>query len=255
MLAMERMHPLRADRAWLPKRVRRSTRLVTGTVWAGTGAAIAGILGVTPLAIVMWKGLLLGGAGAALVGERAGRAMLRRQLARMTRGELALADVDARPEGDLVVVRGTIEAEATLRGLLVDAPGVYRRLTVSAHGTWIHEAAVDFTLVDDQGDRIMIQAAGARWLVPPRERITYPAARLGGDHVPHRLRMLAATRTEIEASERVLEVGTAVQIVGYKTTSADISGDVVGYRLPPQRATLCSGPELPLVITRLEDLA
>src|SRR5690606_26879201 len=156
-------------------------------------------LAVTPLAVVLWKGFLLGGAGAAFVGERAGRAMLRRQLVRMTRGELALADVDARPEGELVVVRGTIaslsndgraalpegvrssiEAETTLRGLLVDAPGVYRRLIISAHGTWVHEAAVDFTLVDERGDRIVIQAAGARWLVPPRERITYPAARLGG---------------------------------------------------------------------------
>jgi len=251
---MERTHRLRADRAWLPTGVRRSTQLVTGAVWAGTGAAIAGILAVTPLALVLWKGFLLGGAGAALVGDRAGRAMLRRQIARMTRGELALADVDTRPEGELVVVRGTIEADTTLRGLLVDVEGVYRRLTVAAGGTWVHEAAVDFTLVDERGDRILIQAAGARWLVPPRELVTYPAARLAAEHVPKRVRALVRSRTEVEATERVLEVGTAVQIVGYKTTSPDVAGGVVDYRLPPQRATLCSGPELPLVITRLDDL-
>jgi hypothetical protein len=52
----------------------------------------------------------------------------------------------------------------------------------------------------------------------------------------------------------VLTAGTRVQIVGYKTASADVSGNVVDYRLPPQRATLRSGPELPLVITALDDL-
>jgi hypothetical protein len=251
---MERTHRLSADRDWLPKRVRRSARLVSGAVWAGTGAAIVGVVALVPAAVVLWKGFLLGGAGAAFAGDRAGRSMMRRQISRMARGELALAEVDARPEGELVVVRGTIEAEEPLRGVLVDVEGVYRRLTVAAGTTWIHEAAVDFTLVDERGDRLRIQAAGARWLVPPRELLTYPAARLTGADVPRRVREIVGARTEVAAAERVLAVGTAVQIVGYKTRSADISGGVVDYRLPPQRATLCSGPELPLVITRLEDL-
>jgi hypothetical protein len=46
-----------------------------------------------------------------------------------------------------------------------------------------------------------------------------------------------------------------VQVVGYKTASADVSGDVVDYRMPPQRATLRSGEDLPLVITATANLA
>ena len=52
----------------------------------------------------------------------------------------------------------------------------------------------------------------------------------------------------------VLVPGTRVQVVGYKTASADVTGRVVDYRLPPQRATLRSGPALPLVITAVQHL-
>lgn len=255
---MSRLHKRRADLAWVPRHVRRTSRAIRGATYAVVGATAAGSIAMAPfLAGLLWKGVVVGGAGAIAVADRAARASLRKQLARMARGELALAELDARAEGDLVCVRGTIEvtdADATLQGLLVDATGVYRRMIFRARGSWVHEAAVDFTLVDEQGTRIRVEAAGARWLTPDRELVTYPGSRFMHEDISPRLRELAAGKESIEAIERVLTVGAQVQIVGYKTTSADPTGAMRDYRLPPQRATLRSGTELPLVISRTDEL-
>ena len=252
---MQRTHRLRADRAWLPRGVRSAGHMVSGGIWASAGAAITGaLLFGGPAVYVMWKGLVLAGAGAAAAGERAGHVVLRRQLRRMAGGHIELAELGARPEGELIVVRGTVQSETLLDGVLVEARGVYRRMVFEPGRKWVHEAAVDFTLVDERGQYILIQAAGARWMVPTRELMTYPAARFDRDGVPREVRALASGKDTIEASERVLAPGTAVQVVGYKTASADIGGDFIDYREPPQRATLRSGPDLPLVITALEDL-
>jgi hypothetical protein len=256
MQAMERTHTLRSDLAWLPRHARYASQLIRGVTWTAIGAGAIGSVMLSPLvAPWLWKGFVVGGAGAVAVADRAARALTQRQLARMARGELALADLDARDEGELVVVRGTIEIDEdeALRGILVDASGVYRRLTFRARGTWIHEAAVDFTLVDDSGARIRIEAAGARWLTPQRELVTYPGERFTHAGVSAKVRGLAAGRSSIEAIERVLPAGAQVQVVGYKTTTADATGTVRDYRQAPQRATLRSGAELPLVIVRSDE--
>ena len=250
---MERTHSLRTDLAWMPRRALRTSRLIRGVAWTAIGATVVGSMAIAPVMAVMWKGLLVGGAGAAAIADRAARAAMRNQVAKMTRGELALAELDAREEGELVVVRGTIEAEETLRGLLIDAAGVYRRLVFAARGTWVHEAAVDFTLVDEHGARIRVEAAGARWMTPRRELVTYPGARFRGEDMPAKVRQRAEGKDTVEAIERVLTVGTQVQLVGYKTTSADATGTARDYRSPPQRATLQSGADLPLVISRLDE--
>ena len=255
---MARTHRLRDDLAWLPREARRASRLIRTGTWLAVAAGTAGAVVATPLAAaVLWKFAVIGGAGAVAVGERTARVALRRQLARMAAGELALADLDARPEGELVLVRGTIEADldAALRGLLVDVQGVYRRVVFQARGTWVHEAAVDFTLVDEHGARIRIEAAGARWLTAQRELVTYPGERFAHDDAPAKVRQLVAGRQTVEAIESVLPVGTEVQIVGYKTTTADATGVARDYRQPPQRATLQSGPQLPLVIVRANEAA
>ncbi|MDX2089173.1 MAG: hypothetical protein SFX73_15050 [Kofleriaceae bacterium] len=254
MLAVQRTHKLRTDRDWLPPSVLRTSRLLRTGMVAGASAAVVGAVIAVPATLLLWKGLVLGGAGAAVAGDRAARTLLRRQVARMTRGEIELASVSARAEGELVVVRGTVQTEAPLRGVLVEREGIYRRMILKARGTWVHEAAVDFTLLDTAGNYILVQAAGARWIVPPRELVTYPATRFRGDHVPGELRQLTEGHSELLAFEQVLPVGANVQVIGYKTASADVTGDVVDYRLPPQRATLRSGPDLPLVITAIEDL-
>ena len=189
---MQRTHRLRADRDWLPTGVRRASKLVRGAVWTGAGAVVASAVAAVPATLLLWKALVIGGAGLAVAGDRAARAMLQRQVARMTRGEIELASLSKHAEGELVVVRGTIAADTPLRGVLVETEGVYRRLVLEARGTWVHEAAVDFSLVDDTGHHILVQAAGARWIVPPRERVIYPGMRFRADHVPPQVRALGA---------------------------------------------------------------
>jgi hypothetical protein len=250
---MSRTHRLRADLGWMPSRVRRTSRLIRGGTWVAIGAGTVGAIAVVPAAALLWKGMLVGGAGAAAIADRAARAALRRQLARMAAGELPLAELDKREEGELLVVRGTIESDDTLRGVLVDAEGVYRRMVFKSRGTWVHEAAVDFTLVDEQNTRVRVESAGAHWLTPDRERVEYPSRRFIRDDVPAEVQRLTAGRERVEAIERVLPVGTQVQVVGYKTTTADAMGVQRDYRTAPQRATLRSGPDLPLVIVRLDE--
>ena len=254
MLALERTHRLRADRAWMPGTVRNSARLASGVLVTGAGAAAVGTVLVAPAMLLLWKGLLIGGAGIAIASDRVGKAVMQRQIRRMTRGEINVAELRNRAEGELVVMRGTIEADNLLGGALIDATGVFRRLEFTGHGKWVHEAAVNFSLVDEAGERIFVEAAGARWLTPHREKVTYPGARFTRESVPERVRDLVAGRASIDAIERVLGNGEQVQLVGYKTTRPDASGDVVDYRSPPQRATLRSGSELPLIISRVTDL-
>jgi hypothetical protein len=254
---MERTHRLRDDLAWMPRHARRTSRMIRGAIGGVVAAgAVSAVVAAPFVAFALWKGAVMGGAGALALGERSARAALRRQLARMTAGELPLADIDTRAEGELVCVRGTIDAEpdATLRGLLVETEGVYRRMVFKARGRWVYEAAVDFTLVDDSGTRIRIETAGARWVTPGHELVSYPGARFAGDAVPPKVRHLAAGRETVEARERVLPVGTHVQIVGYKTTRADATGSARDYREAPQRATLQSGLDLPLVIVRTDEI-
>ena len=256
VLAVERTHRLKDDLDWLPPGVRRTRKVVTGTVWGAATATLVGALAVSPaLVAVLWKGFAAGAAGAAVAGERIGQRMLRRKLRQIASGEIELAALEERKEGELVVVEGIVEAEDTIAGVLTSAEGVYRRMVFDPKGArYVYEAAVDFALVDDNGNRILIEAGGARWMTPMRELVSYPRARFEQPDTPAPVRALLRAKPHIEAIEDVLAAGTRVQVVGYKTASADVSGRVVDYRLPPQRATLRSGPALPLVITAVRDL-
>jgi hypothetical protein len=248
---MERTHRWRDDRAWMPRRVRGIRWGITGAAWATSGAAVAGLAVVAPGSLLGggWKFLAVAGAAAVGAGERAGAAMFKRELGKITKGQVELADLGARKHGELVCVRGKIVCEAPLVGLIVDAPGVYRRLIFETKGKWVHEAAVDFSLVDDEGKLVRVQAAGARWIHEQRELVRYPAHAFDKATIPSTVKSRVAGFAALAAHEDVLKVGTEVQIVGYKSATADVAGDVVDYRLPPLRASLESGPDLPLVIS------
>ena len=255
MISVERTHELRRDQDWLPSGARLGGRLVTAAMWTGATLGIVGSALLIPVP-ELWSFPVGGLAfGAAVASERARRALLRRYMARLTSGAVHLAEVDRRAEGELMVVRGTIEAAASLTGTLSDTRGVYRRMTLTAMGKlWVHEAAVDFALIDDTGERILIQAGGARWLDPSLPFTWYPSLQLDQEGMPPAVRALVRGNRAalVAASERVLTIGAHVQVVGYKTVSADASGAVAGYRLPPQRATLRSGPDLPLAIISID---
>ncbi len=251
MLAVERTHRLKDDHRWLPPSVRLTRTMVSGTVWGAATASLIGAFAISPgLVGVLWKGIAAGAAGAFVAGERIGRTVMRNKLRQLAAGEIQLASVDEQREGELVVVEGTIEASNILRGVITDAQGVYRRMVFApTRAKYVYESAVDFALVDRDGNRILIEAAGARWMTPARELVSYPSVRFHQPDTPASVRALLRETPQVDAIEDVLAVGTRVQIVGYKTASADVTGRTIDYRLPPQRAALRSGPELPLVIT------
>lgn len=251
---MQRSHRRRDDLSWLAPEVARAQRRAAWSVWGGSAVAIGGTVAMLPPLLLFWKGFVLAGAGIAAAGHQIGRMTLQRQLRKLAAGQLPLSALDARAAGELVVVRGRIECAAPLTGILVDRPAVYRRLHWRPDGRWFSEAAVDFELVDAAGHRVMVHAAGARWMTPEAEDIEYPGARLDRDGLPEHLRAAARQRETIQAHEQVLELGAEVQIVAHKATTASVDGVVTDMRLPPQRTSLRSGPDLPLVITRLRDL-
>ncbi len=252
---MQRTHRSNADRKWMPARVRHTRRLYSSGGTAAYVAASVGVAVVAPVLLVVWKAIALGGIGAFLASDHLGKQRFQKQLGALAQGEIPLLELSNQDNGTMVVATGTIEADDThtLQGILHTAKGVYRRMRF---GRWIHEAAVDFVLVSDSGERVPIKAAGARWIMEFRELVEYPASRFTKEHVPAEVRAIAQRLSgdTVSATESVLFVGAKVQIVGYKNVRADASGRFVGFRNAPERAVIQSGPDMPLVITVLSEI-
>lgn len=246
---MQRTHPASADRKWMPARVRHTRRLYAG---GGTTAYLAATLGVTlvsPLLLVFWKAFALGGIGAFFASDKWGKKRFQNQLQALAQGDIPLVELSDQDNGTLVVAQGRIECEQPLTGILHKAPGVYRRMLF---GRWIHEAAVDFSLVSDNGERVPIRTSGARWMMDFREAVEYPVGRFIENQAPAEvLERLGRPSGAINATESVLPLGAKIQIVGYKGVRADAGGRFVGFREAPEQALIQSGKDLPLVITAL----
>jgi hypothetical protein len=271
MIALDRTEPTARQYAWLPPSLRTRRRLVTGGIWAATGALLAGGVALVPPMALSWKLLAALGVGGGILGERVGSVMVRRHVARLARGEVSLARVHEQAEGEVVYVRGRVRAapelHGELQGLLHGVPGVYRRLVFRAGGTrWIHEAAVAFDVVDAHGEWIRVEPRGARLLAPVAELMDYPASAFTGARVTPSLAAVMAGRATghtaghtaghtvdlaqaIPASELVVRDGDEVELVGHKSQTADVTGHGGSFREPPQRAVLRSGDVLPLLIT------
>lgn len=172
----------------------------------------------------------------AALGEWHGRISRRRARS------VALAEVGACAEGELVRVRARVGADRLLAGALHGAPGVFRRLNFVIDGSaWVHQRGLDFGLVDDTGERILVCVGGGGLVVPPEELIEYPArcfAEFG----------IAAIAGKVLAREFVLTDGSIVEVLGHKTTVVDPSGAAAGYRGQQQRVALRSSREQPLLL-------
>jgi hypothetical protein len=174
---------------------------------------------------------------------------------RLARGQVNLAQLHREADGELVHVRGKVSAQSTLPGFLHGTPAVYRRMSFVFAGTrLVHHAAVDFDLVDEAGELVTVQVAGARLLAPEVEHADYPASRFHDQPLPPTLERLLSGRREalrgaISAGELLLRHGDAVEIVGYKSRTVDPRVAMRLARDIPMRATLRAGRELPLLIT------
>lgn len=289
---MDRLLAARDDLAWLPAAMGNARRRAQLKGWLVGGAlastaAVGLALALTPLVLIS-KLAVLGGLGTYFAGRVAGEREFRRMLRELAKGRVPLARVEVVHDGELVAVQGRIEllddavsytasdapgpapreassesnapapgalAQASICGYLHDTRGVYRRMQFEAEGHWIAEGAVDFALIDATGGRLIVNTAGARWWVSSRERFMYPTASLATRaDVPANVQEKLANFSAFLASERVLCAGEDVVVVGYKSRSEDVGGDFAGYRQAPLRASLTSGPLVPLVIVRVTDL-
>ena len=257
MYQLDRTQPLSRELDWLPAPLKARRWWTSGLAWAATAGAS------TALAVASMGTLAhlaaLGAVGGFVAGDRAGRARMRRGLERLAHGRLDLVRLDAATEGHLVHVAGRIAATTPFVSFLHQVPAVYRRMTFR-HGwrRWLHEAAVDFDLVDASGAYIRVHVDGAHLFAPAaRQLVDYPIAALTSRPLSPSLSALwgagaaglAARGPALAAAEIALPPGALVEIIGEKTGTVDPSAaPSPGGRAPPMRAALRSG-RIPLIIT------
>jgi hypothetical protein len=261
---VQRTHLGKRDLDWLPpsfKAVRWTTAgvvwtgmaaLTAASFWSGSGDAVAG----------MGKSLIVAGYYA---GDRAARAVLRMRLAKLARGQVELARLRNEADGELLHVRGRVRARTTLNGLLSGEPGVvYRRARFHLrHTLVIHEAAVDFDLVDERNESIIVQVEGSRLVGPePRARrfsgagahvdriLALPLPPESGRWIKERQKRIDKGKKPVwfKAAEYLMRDGDELDVLGYKSRVVDASVESRLERDTPMRATLRAGRELPLIL-------
>jgi hypothetical protein len=163
----------------------------------------------------------------------------------------------AEPEGRLAHVTGRVIAAAWQPSFLHGVHAAYRRLVFRLGGAhYIHEAAVDFELVDAEGERLRVHVNAAHMFASPRRELAdYPATLFTARPLPPSLARVIGDRGErfaaarvVPAAESVLMPGAEVDVIGYKTETPDPAASARAGRGPPMRVALRSG-RLPLIVT------
>jgi hypothetical protein len=188
--------------------------------------------------------------------------MLTRRVAKIAKGEASLSKLRVRADGELVHVRGTVAASATLPTTLGGPPGVFRRVRFALGTTlcFFHEAAVDFDVVDEGGEHLPVQVASARLLLPELLwRQVDPAAHyelvetipedISGRITRAKERFLGVPSGDRLGNEWMLRPGDVVDVVGEKSRVPDFTQTERLHREMPTRAVLRSGKALPLVVS------
>jgi hypothetical protein len=249
--AVDRVHLLKEDLDWAPTAIHRLNKLVVASVVVG--ATVPALMKFGPM---VWFVPGIVAPVALRLGNRSARELARRRLGRYARGDVDLSRLRDESDGELVRVSGVVNAQETLRGLVSDAPAVYRRLQVSLGSVQIiHEAAVDFSLTNDSGQRVKVLASESRLLCPTPRRYL-----IGGEseqrvldevlrtHINHLLRHRGLDKFETMGDEFLVRPGDQVDVVGYKTRIVDPDLEDRMARDNPFRAALRSGQRLPLLV-------
>jgi hypothetical protein len=262
MPAFERTHLLRNDLDWLPRWLKAVRWVVQGGVWTGTfGAAVAMVAAAPEQVFFTANGAAALLAGGIYAGDRLARSMLRKRLTRMAHGDVDIKRLKNEPDGELVHVKGRVRVRERLQGKL-GGSGVFRRLRLKVGDQQVvHEAAADFDLIDESGEMIVVQVAGARLVAPDPELVPLAGdviALLTSLKLPPKAAVAASEwefrcksglpLTPVSAVETLLSDGQAVEVVGYKSRMVDPTIVERLERETPLRATLRGGRELPLLI-------
>ncbi len=260
---MRRAHLAKDDLDWLPERYRLLRGLIISGVWTGIATSFVALLWSGAHVVVFGKFFVVLGAAGHWVGDRAAKGLIGLRLGKLASGQVDLARLSNQDDGDLVHVRGRVRASATVRGVVSDESGVYRRTRVSfGEVQLIDEEAVDFQLVDEQGNAIGIEVEGARLLVQdPKlatladpERLFPLATTPAAQRVVQRYEQLLGRGKRraspgFQAAEVFLKPGDLVEAVGYKSRKIDPSIVERMARETPMRATLRAGKDLPVILS------
>jgi hypothetical protein len=260
LAVFERTHLLKDDLDWLPGWLKAVRWTVAGTVWTGLFGSLAVVLVFSHGHFFFFgKGLTALALGGFYAGDKSARLFLRRRLAKLARGDVDLARLKHEADGELVHVKGRVRARERLSGLL-GGEGVYRRVNFNIGDVrLVHEAAVDFALVDGSGELVIVQTADSRLIsAEPKpvvlgESAAQPLLALElpppAQKVVNDLRQRGKPLPAIKAAEVLLREGDEVELVGYKSRVVDSTVVERLERETPLRATLRGGKNLPLLIS------
>lgn len=272
---MERTLPLSKDLDWLPPRYRAIRWTVAGSIWTLMAGGFGGILvfghGAGALGGGI-KGLAALAAGGYYAGDRLAKRVLRGRLRKLASGAVETSRLPQQSDGDLMHVVGRVRLMPSyngrnhVEGLLDASPAVWRRVVFGFHGVTsrvVYETAVDFQLIGDGGEPIVIETGESRLLAPDTKGKSLPDShpavpRLESLELPNELRQALAHRQKrrgkgkkvqpLVVQERLLREGDLVEVLGYKSRVIDPTMADRMERDTPFRATLRGGPALPLLI-------
>ncbi|MEO6951754.1 MAG: hypothetical protein ABI321_08065 [Polyangia bacterium] len=265
---MRRLHFAKNDLDWLPKQYRYVRSVVIGGTWTVVGGGLLTAMVWGAHFFVFGKGILAVGAAGHALGDRVSKSIVQRRLGKLARGDVDLAKLSNADDGELVHVRGVVRAHEQVPSLLGGAPGVYRRISANFGDVrTIEESAVDFQLVDAEGNAIGIETEGARWVVQETKKTKLTNAEVLAsfeglelvrsffsrrrDREARKKRLWAAHL--VHASETMLRAGDEVEVVGYKSRQVDPTMADRMFRDTPMRATLRAGRDLPLIVSRVKN--
>lgn len=263
---MRRAHLAKDDLDWMPERYRLLRGAVVSGLWTAIGAGFAALFWSGAHIIVFAKSFVVLGAAGYGAGDWVSKKLVRARLGKLASGQVDLARLSNEDDGELVHVRGRVRAQSTISGLVSSEPGVYRRTRVSFDDVQvIAEEAVDFQLVDEHGNAIGIEVEGARLLTHDGklaltvfpERLFPLAEPEPARRVVRRYEHMAARgharMPRILATEIMIKAGDELEAVGYKSRKVDPTMADRLARETPMRATLRSGKDLPLILTRVSE--
>ncbi|MBI2892726.1 MAG: hypothetical protein HYY06_04190 [Deltaproteobacteria bacterium] len=266
-LPVDRTYRERDELDWLPWSMRSLRWTVPGSILTGLPAAVGAgaYLAVPELAVAVLAGFMSTYVSVIVgfvAGPKLARRMMVRRLSKLARGQLDLSALRRRSDGQLIHVRGRVEADRTIPGILTGEPAVFRRARFALDTDYFfHEAGTHFTLVDPAGERLPVQVHDARIVTPEllwtridRDSWVSLVERIPeslGPELEARAERAIATRGGFEflGNEILVRDGDLVDVVGYKSQVADFTIAERMHREMPMRPVLRSGRALPLVIS------
>jgi hypothetical protein len=267
VIAFERTILAKNDLDWLPPGYRAVRWTVAGTVWTGIAGLVGAMLAFSKFQVIVYgKGLAALAAGGYFAGDRAARAVLRGRLRKLAEGAVNLSRLPAEPDGELVHVEGRVRARQSLQPMILgqEPAAVWRRVTFTMGETHVvHEAGVDFQIVADGSEPVIVETGQARLLtgnpkqhwfgegsgvVPALEALPLPPVLARTLQRRNQLRARGNKVPRVRAGEFCLRDGDLVEVLGYKARTVDPTVAARLERETPFRATLRGGHALPLLI-------